>query len=398
MSASVIWSNAANGQTGSIAYTGATNSSGWAWSQVVTLADGPNILTFSANYPTAGPPVQTGFDSASNYTGWTSGSTGGTGFGPWGMSTSGAAGHFLATTSNHSNLTVNATKGFGLYANSGGLVTARRNLPSAMEVGDVFTLRMDNNWIDSGGRVGVALAVAGGSNRMSFYFIGGGSTYRIDDAATNRDSGTAYTGDGLLLTFTLTGSDTYSLSTGANVISGTLGGSAPITQLVASNSNAGPNTERNFYLGEMTFTEHLSTSAAVSAAAPAVTMQASGQTDGLPDSWWTQYAVPPDERVAAADRDSDGFTNAQEHALGTDPTSRASTFRVTSIRNDGSTTTVEWSAVAGKKYRLQATADLSGSSWVDVGAEVTAVQGADSASAGHSAAGSHFYRVRLVDP
>jgi Starch/carbohydrate-binding module (family 53)/Glycosyl hydrolase family 57 len=394
----LIWSNAANGQTGSIAYTGATNSSGWAWLQAVTLANGPNTLTFSAAYPAAGPPVQTGLDSALNYTGWTSGTNGGTGFGAWSMVTSGAAGHFLASASNHANLTVNAAKGFGLYANSSGWVAARRNLPSAMEVGDVFTLRMDNNWIDSGGRVGVALATAGGVNRMNFYFIGGGSTYRIDDATDNRDSGTAYTGDGTLLTFTLTSSNSYSLSTGANVISGTLGGSAPITQLVASNSNAGPNTERNFYLGEMTFTEQLSTSAAVSAAAPAVTMQASDQTDGLPDSWWTQYAVPPDERVAAADRDSDGFTNAQEHALGTDPTSRASTFRVTSIRNDGSTTTVEWSAVAGKKYRLQATADLSGSSWVDVGAEVTAVQGADSASAGHSAAGSHFYRVRLVDP
>lgn len=387
----ISWTNLLTSQGGSFA-------SARDWSLNVPLGPGTNGVVFSASYAISGTQTD-GSDSPTNASyagGWTNNSSGGSGFGSWALSAITEAGHFLAD--NPTNLSTGLSKGFGLWANRGGVATARRTFNTNLAVGGKINIRFDNNWIDVGGTVGIALADAGSTNRFSFFFNGGETNYRASDATTNRDTGAAYTSTGLDLSFELTASNAYRFTAGTNVLTGILAAGGPIAQLVASNSNAGPNTERNLYLGAISLTSLLNSSGPVTTNAPVVTRAFGGTTGGLPDAWWSQYAVPPGERVAAADLDSDGFTNAQEHALGTDPTSRASTFRVTSISNDGSTTTVEWSAVAGKKYRLQATADLAGGSWADVGAEVTAAQGADLASAGHSAAGSHFYRVRLADP
>ncbi|MEY3481451.1 MAG: hypothetical protein RIQ71_2226 [Verrucomicrobiota bacterium] len=390
----VTWSNSANGQTGSIAYTGATNSSGWAWLTNITLAAGTNALTFSALYPSNLPPAQTGADEPANYTSWGNGAQGGSGFGVWNIAATGSAGSFLADTVNHTNLSVSAAKGFGLWANNSGAVTARRNLPSAMKAGDIVSVRIDNNWVDTGGRVGVALADSAGSNRFNFHFIGGQTAYRLDDAVTNRDTGVAYTSDGLLLSFTLIGSNSYSLGTGANSLTGTLGGSGPITQIIFSNSNAGPDTQRNFYIGAMTFAAQSTTNMLTTTSAPAVTVQGA---ESIPDSWWVQYSIPAGERDPGADRDQDGFSNEQEYALGTDPTNSASSFRITSIERDRTNTTVRWSAVGGKTYRLQGNVDLLSSTWSNVADPVTATNGATNASAGHGdASGRYFYRVRLA--
>jgi hypothetical protein len=176
---------------------------------------------------------------------------------------------------------------------------------------------LDNNWIDSGSRVGLSLAAAGGTNRLNFYFIGGQNTYRIDDAASNRDSGLAYTEAGLLLTFTMTGTNTYSLDTGSSVLSGTLASGGPITQLVVYNTNAGTGTERNFYVGDMTFSEQQMTTAVTTLSSPNIVLQS--VTAGIPNTWWDAYGIPSESRTATADPDGDGWTNAQEFAFGLAP-------------------------------------------------------------------------------
>ncbi len=44
------------------------------------------------------------------------------------------------------------------------------------------------------------------------------------------------------------------------------------------------------------------------------------KTDGLPDAWWDEYAIPAEHRLAAGDWDNDGLSNAMEYFTGLDPT------------------------------------------------------------------------------
>jgi hypothetical protein len=556
------WSNTINGQTGSISFHGITNSSGWEWSADLPLASGSNNFVFSALYPTNGPVQQTGSDSPANYTGWVNGSSHGTGFGSWTITTSnGSAGSFLAevgssqivgadvatnygvswtngsgggsgfaswsfesagtgtfafgnptnagiggmgskafqlrtpagggnnyATANRAlsqplavgqtlsflwginwdcsttngakgfslfagtnelvninngstefitcngtnvgftygtnamrwsfrllsasslqvsandrdgtgtfttNLTVagapsslrfyaanmdadvrrepyfddlrlesppasnislgSATKGFGLWANNNSSITARRNLPSALDSGDALTIRIDNNWIDSGNRVGLALATSGGTDRFNLYFIGGQTTYRIDDATANRDSGLSYTAAGLSLTFTLTSSNTYSLSTGSSVITGTLGAGDPIAQLLVYNNNAGNGSDYNFYVGEMSFSEEQTTNTVTTLSAPSIVLQSA--TAGIPNTWWDAYSIASENRTATADPDGDGWTNAQEFAFGLVP--NVAGGKVVEISPTDPNKIVFLQRDSGASYLVQSATDLS---------------------------------------
>jgi hypothetical protein len=223
-----------------------------------------------------------------------------------------------------------------------------------MEAGDVLTVRIDNNWVDSGRRVGLALANASGSNRVNFYLVGGDSNYRIDDAVPNRDSGLAYTDNGFLLTLTMTGSNTYSLNIGGTAVTGTLGGSGPITQLAVYNDNAGGGTERNFYVGEMTFTEAQTVEAVTTLSSPTITLQS--LVAGIPTTWWDQHSVAEANRTATADPDGDGFTNAQEYSFGLDPSSAGGKTVEVSPTNPNKIIFLKRNS--GATYQVQSAADL----------------------------------------
>jgi hypothetical protein len=120
-------------------------------------------------------------------------------------------------------------------------------------------------------------------------------------------------------------------------------------------------------------------------------------TDGIANTWWDQYSITGSDRVASADHDRDGFSNAQEHALGTDPTNNASTFRIISVERAATNTTVTWTAVGGKTYQLEGTPALGSLSWSNMAEPVTVATNATNAFSQHGAStNQHFYRVRLV--
>jgi hypothetical protein len=378
-----------------VAFPGGSQPNGWEWTAAIGLGAGANAVTFSGTYATSS--TQTLTDSPANYTGWSTGRTGGTGFGAWSLTSSGSGGYFLAQTSSHANLSVGASTGFGLWANTGGISTATRSFNTPMAAGDSFALRFDNNWIDNGGETGFALADSTGAVRFRFYFVGEKvDNYRITDSTTARDSGLAYTGDGLNLSLTLTSDTAYKLSLGNTSITGTLAtAGGAISRLVVENKNAGPNTERNLYIGTMTHTRQLSDAGTISATASVLSY--SGTTDGIDNSWWALYGIGEGNRVATLDPDGDGFSHLQEYALGTNPMDSSSTFKVKTIERNGNELIITWSSVSGKKYQLQATTQLNPSSWQDVGEVLTANSGLSTKTVTVPAdAAAYFVRVNLI--
>jgi hypothetical protein len=390
----LTWFNPTTGATGLVTFPGGSVSNGWDWTANIGLGEGANAVTFSGTYATSS--TQTLTDSPANYSSWSNGGTGGTGFEAWSLTSSGSGGHFFAQTSSHANMSVGSASGFGLWANNAGISTATRNFSTAMVAGDSFALRFDNNWIDAGGETGFALTDNAGNIKFRFYFVGGQSNYQINDATAGRESGIGYTESGLNLAFALTSANTYTLSTGGANISGTLapvGGA--ISRLVVENKNAGSNTERNLYIGSMTHTRQLSDAGTITASASVLSY--SGTTDGIDNSWWALHGIAEGNRVAILDPDGDGFTHLQEYALGTNPMDSSSTFNVKTIERNGNDLIVTWSSVSGKKYQLQVATQLNPSSWQDVWEVLTANSGLSTKTVTVPADASvYFVRVNLV--
>jgi hypothetical protein len=164
--------------------------------------------------------------------------------------------------------------------------------------------------------------------------------------------------------------------------------------LVVTNNNAGPDTPYNLYLGDMTYME-IQPTMVTQLEAPVVFYNP--MTQGIPDSWWSQYFGTTSGVSASADSDGDGFTHLQEYALGTNPMDSSSTFKVKTIERNGNELTITWSSVSGKKYQLQATTQLNSSSWQDVGEILTANSGLSTKTVTVPAdAASYFVRVNLV--
>ncbi|MBU3666642.1 MAG: hypothetical protein FGM15_12315 [Chthoniobacterales bacterium] len=391
----LTWTNPANGTGGTIPFPGGNVANGWSWTNLVTLADGTNAVRIDGVYSTNGTATYS--DSPSAYTNWSANGGAGAGFGEWYFNHIGTnAGSFLASTGTEANMNVGSSKGFGLWANGADVAKATRAFVTPMKAGDSFAVRFDNNLIEKGKSVGFELRDTNGTVRFKFYFVGGDTSYRIADlSSTNRSSGLAYSSAGLSLKLTLTGADTYSLETGSSVITGTNFPGSEIAWLEFINSGAGAGTDYNLYIGEMSHTILTGSSAAASTTATVTKISDPDSTDGLPNMWWSAYFPDQSDRVAANDPDKDGFNNAQEHALGTDPTDRASTFRITLIQREGTNAMVSWTSVPGKAYQLQSCTNLGILNWTNLAAPVTALS--NSASAHHQGvADQHFYRVLLV--
>ena len=390
-SSGLRWTNNANGRNGTILPPGGSTANGWEWTATVPLAFGQNIVSFSGIIQSTSNQTLT--DTPQNYSTFTANSTGGEGFGSWFINKNGTADAFLAN--NSTNMNVGSAKAWGLWANNGGRAAITRSFTTPMKSGDRFQVKFDNNEIANGGEVGMELRSSTGTVQFGFSFIGGQQAYRVVDGSGNRTTQIGYTSGGLDLALLLGSGSSFTFSAGNATISGNLTNGESIAWIEFFNRNAGAGSNFDFFVGAMTHTIDTTGNQTITQNS-SITRISGSNTDGLPNSWWSNYGIAEGNRVASADPDADGFTNAQEHALGTDPTSAASRFSAEVASRSGNSVTINWSSVAGKRYQVQAKADLA-DSWSDVGSAFTAngTTGTQSVTI-PSGSTKHFFRVRLV--
>lgn len=200
-------------------------------------------------------------DAAYNGPGfWQTGDNGGNLFGPWTLSASGTAGHFIGNSAlNGSGASGNinvAGESFGMYANAGGLSEAVRgftvggpNTSNVLGVGQIFVLRMDTGFIDSGSTVGFGLQNSSGTNRFEVYFKGGSANYFVNNG-TEQATSVPFTADGLDISFRQDASNGYELKIGATTYTqadfGVLSGS-DISRFRLFNAGAGAGSSKDAF-------------------------------------------------------------------------------------------------------------------------------------------------------
>jgi hypothetical protein len=207
------------------------------------------------------------------------GQNGGTGFSNWvqvAQNGPGGSGSFIGDATQNGNIPsgggINVGgKSWGLYGNGGNTEVLYRDFTGgSLSLGQSFSIGMDNGYIDSGNvagfilRNGVDTSNKNNGQRFEFLFIGGNADYYIATNSTSPliDTGVGYTDGGLLLNFTLTGADTFSLSitgltSGANTtITGALGGTSGsgIDSVALYNQNAGSGNHYDVYFDQMAIT------------------------------------------------------------------------------------------------------------------------------------------------
>lgn len=148
---------------------------------------------------------------------------------------------------------------WGFYANSSKLSEAIRPFASPLAVGQTFSIKMDNGWID-GGTVGLGLRNSLNNNVWEFFFVGGQAKYQINASGGVSNTLVDFTDEGLRLDFLLTSSTTWKLTltqlANGNVTTytGTLmnpAGGSTIDRVRLFNFNAGPDGQRNAFFNSM---------------------------------------------------------------------------------------------------------------------------------------------------
>ncbi len=250
----LVWENVGTGEAGSVP-------AGESWQlSSAALEVGPNLFRVTG-WSNTENPNHGAHDSATNSvyaTVWTNGMDGGVRWGgPWEISASGSAGHFIATSA-EANLGI-STRAWALWANTNqaGTAEARRNFADRLHAGDILTFKFENNWIDNGSTVGFGLRNFFNENLFEFMFTGGGTNYVVNDGLGNaRNTGIAWTQSGLSITYELTSPTTYRLEANSMVITGELVAAREvmIREFRAWNAGAGPGVNYNVYFTDLQVT------------------------------------------------------------------------------------------------------------------------------------------------
>lgn len=252
----LFWSNTLTGMKNWVP------AGGFPWSVLnLGLGEGANIFKISGFTDTINPN-HGAFDRAENppymtTMQWNNGDNGGSSWGGgWILTGGGAnAGHFYATTNAESSLNI-SPQAWGLWANSGGLSSAVRPFKSRLNVGDTFTVKFENNSIDSGSVVGIGFQNRFGQNLFEYLFVGGDTNYLINDSLLTRTTGIPWSPQLQNLSFQLTTPNDYLFKVNGQSFTGTLAVSSEtvLDRFRVYNFSAGGGGDHNVYIDYMTIT------------------------------------------------------------------------------------------------------------------------------------------------
>jgi len=213
--------------------------------------------------------------------GWQTGDDdGGITFDSWILGTTGGSGsqngHFIGNSTNNNACASPSgdTNGdndislfgeaWGIYANDGFAADAVRPFGDPVGKGGKVSIHMDNGCVQTGGTVGITLQNSSGNVLAEFYLVGGDANYTVNDAAVS-NSGVAFTDEGLIVEYTVTGLSTYDLkitrlATGAvttltgRTFKNPAGGQAP-GRIRPFNANAGSGANNDAYFNQLRLCE-----------------------------------------------------------------------------------------------------------------------------------------------
>lgn len=240
----------------------------------IAAAFAASVRASSLASDNASDPVYSG---GGNYNGL----NGGTGFGAWSVTptvNTGTQGEFIGSSTNNfgsgtsGDIDSAGSKAFGMYDNTNAVSDAIRPFTGGpLTLGQTFMVSLDNGGILTSSSVGIGLQTLGGgtiaTNRIEFFFIGGGANYTIQ-TGSGTNSGVGFTGAGLQLAFTLTGADTMDLliknSAGSTLTNWTglaLAGLAGtgIDQFRFFNANAGAGSSADAFVNSLAIVPEPST-------------------------------------------------------------------------------------------------------------------------------------------
>jgi len=357
----ITWSNELAGSTGSTPV-----SSTWQMA-AVPLFVGTNVITVTAtNTDSSSAASDTAANTAYD-SGWANAQNGGSGFSPWQLNGAANAGFFTSTAAEQVNHSLTG-KAWGLWANSGDVAEAIRPFAQDLQVDDTLSVSLDNNWIESGGYgIGIALQNSAGDILWQFFFNGGDTYYNMSGVT---DTGIDWTGDGMDITFKLTGASTFESTVtpyagSVTNFSGSLLTVADqtITRFRVWNYSAGANSNYNFYVNNLDITDD-DGGASTSVTATIIRSASTGpddDSDGLPNAWEEQYFSHPTNADPNADSDSDGLSNYKEYLLGTHPVDDGSLLVMEYIGMPQTATaqSFSWQTIGGRSYWIEYTDDLS---------------------------------------
>ena len=363
------WTNALTGGSG-VTFAGLN----WQISSI-PLGVGTNVITVTGTNM-ASSVVTSALDSAASGVygdGWIDTDNGGTGLGNWQLYTSttnsSQSGRFIANSAE-----VNIVKpAWGLYANSGNLSEAKRQLLNPLATGQTFFVSFDNGFIDTGAGAGVAMQNAQGETLWEFFFNGGDTFYSMSGNTTD----VGFTAAGIEVQFWLTGPTNYGtkISPNGGAVREYFGNLNPSTNSAVTlfrvwNNNAGSDSVRDVFFNSImiassNMTGGISTSDTVVITRAAGAGDSNG--DGVPDDWYNQYGMNPGTPgLGGQDTDNDGMNNWDEYVYDTNPTNAAS-FNANSIEfmTDGQIIDlrVESPTSTGRLYDVYWATSLLNSTW-----------------------------------
>jgi 1,4-alpha-glucan branching enzyme len=279
---------------------------------------------------------------------WTNGQQGGNGWqGGWSLAAIGSAGHFLASSSSLHNLKI-SSHAWGLWANNDGYAEARRRFVAPLHTGDVFTCKINNNWIESGKSVGIAFQNRYGDNLFEFYFEGGSTNYVLNDDDGLRPTGIPWTDQGLSLAFELTAPTAYRLTAGEASFTGNLKSESEQSLLYFRtwNYSAGSGSNYNFYVNSLAI-----------------------QGDPLDMVTYRDDVTITRAYGPRSDPDGDGYITSDEELAGTNPYSAQSHPPLArgAMSASGSSLTFQLSdTVLSRWYTLAVATNLLNPQWTNI--------------------------------